>query len=401
MSWATHYESVRCASSFSTNPDLRHAASEACGAVLDELDSHVDLAFVFFSIDYLREPSPVSLQAVASELVERMGTGQLLGCCGESIVANQYELQWQPAFTLWAASFDDSEVETFSLNFEPHGGEGAFVGWPDSFHGDWPPGSAIIMLADPFSFPADVFLNRINEDRPGVPVYGGMASGTAQPGETRMILGDQVLDSGMIAARISGDFRLRSIVSQGCRPIGTPLVITRAERNEIQQLGGQPALQQLESIFQTLPVRDKQMVNQGLHVGRVISEYSDRYQQGDFLIRNVVNIDRDSGAIAIADYVRPGQTIQFQVRDHETAHVEFRQMLNRVAARSAKSRGGLLFTCNGRGTRLFSAEHHDSGLIRETLGAIPLSGFFAAGEAGPVGGKNFLHGFTASLLLFE
>ncbi len=374
---------------------------QACGAALDELDRSVDLAFVFFSHQYLQSAESAAVEQLAGQLVDRLGTDHLLGCSGESIVANQYELEWQPALTLWVASFDQSDIETFPLEFQTPGGDAAFVGWPPAIDGAWPADAALIMLADPFSFPADVFLNRMNEDRPGVPVFGGVASGAAAPGKARLICGRQVLNRGAVVARVSGDFQLRGIVSQGCRPIGKPMVITRAERNLIQQLGGQTALQQLESIFQTLPVREQQMVNRGLHVGLAISEYRDHFQQGDFLIRNVLGVDQETGAIVIADYVRVGQTMQFQIRDHETAHLEFQHLLNRLAASSPNTRGGLLFTCNGRGTRLFGSEHHDAGLIRETVGSVPISGFFAAGEAGPVSGRNFLHGFTASLVLFE
>ena len=392
---------MRCASAFSTRSDLQSALDEACGAVLDELDSPVDLAFVFLSSLYLQNPGPCGPLEMSEQLTQRLGTRNLLGSSGESIVGNQYELEWQPALALWVASFDACRIDTFSLDFQPRDGEGAFVGWPNWIDDPWPAEATLFLLADPFSFPADVFLSRMNEDRPGVPVIGGVASGAGAPGEARLVCGNDVFDRGAVVARVSGDFRIRSVVSQGCRPIGKPLVITAGERNEIRQLGGKPALAQLEQIFEALPNREKQLVNRGLYVGRVISEYQDQFMQGDFLIRNVTGIDQTSGTIVIADYVRPGQTVQFQVRDAETAHLDLQQMLQRLPADSGTPQGGLLFTCNGRGTRLFPAEHHDAALVQQSLGSIPLAGFFAAGEAGPVGGRNFLHGFTASLALFD
>jgi small ligand-binding sensory domain FIST len=394
---------VRFASAFSTHPELRTALETATGAALDELDARVDLACLLLSTHYINESFPPAASALAEltgELVERLGTTNLIGCTAESVVANQYELERQPALSLWLASFDQCRIDTFPLEFRPQGSDAGFLGWPERLLEHWPIGAALIVLGDPFSFPLDVFLNRVNEDRPGVPVYGGMASGASRPGMSQLICGSGVFNQGVVVACISGDFKLRSIVSQGCRPIGSPMVVTRAEGNRILQLGGKPALEQLKSIFATLPVREQQMVNRGLHLGRAISEYRDRFQMGDFVIRNVIGIDAESGGIAIADMVRTGQTVQFQIRDGETADIEFRQMLNRVAA-TARPQAGLLFTCNGRGTRLFSQKHHDAGLIRETLGAIPIAGLFAAGEAGPVAGTNFLHGFTASLVLFE
>ena len=121
--------------------------------------------------------------------------------------------------------------------------------------------------------------------------------------------------------------------------------------------------------------------------------------QGDFLIRNVVGIDDESGAIAIGDYVRPGQTVQFHVRDHASATADLEQL---VDARGMRQPGGaLLFSCNGRGQNMFPAPHHDADMISGKLNGVPVAGFFAAGEIGPVAGKNFLHGFTASVVLLS
>ncbi|MGI9519859.1 MAG: FIST signal transduction protein [Pirellulaceae bacterium] len=395
---------MRFAAAFSTNSQLEAALHEACGAALDELDARVDVAFVLFSAEYIANANSegFSIQQMARHLVDRLGTDHVFGCCGESIVANQYELEWQPALALWVASLPGASIEGCHLEFETMGDDAGFAGWTDAMSGHWPSGATMFGMSDPYSFPMDVFLHRMNEDRPGVEVFGGIASGAHQPGEARLIMGSRIYQTGAVMARISGDFHIRGVVSQGCRPIGSPLVITKAERNEIYELGGQPALQQLQAIFATLPTRDKQLVNRGLHVGRVISEYIDQPKQGDFLIRNVVQIDEETGVVAIADFIRPGQTIQFQVRDQETAHAEFKQLLSEaVGEQRGGSHAALMFSCNGRGTRLFNVEHHDAGLLREVAGPIPVAGFFAAGEMGPVGGKNFLHGFTTSVALFQ
>jgi len=139
-----------------------------------------------------------------------------------------------------------------------------------------------------------------------------------------------------------------------------------------------------------------------LQLGRVISEYKDSPQQGDFLIRNLVQFDENTGMIAIADYVRPGQTVQFQIRDQESAHAELKILLSQaVAAANTPFKASLIFNCNGRGTRMFPVQHHDAGLVREVVGNIPSAGLFAAGEVGPIGGQNFLHGFTSSIALFR
>lgn len=371
---------------------------------MDEIDSSIDIAFVFFSVEYITsaESAGLTIEQLATQLVERLGTTNIIGCCGESIVANQYEIQWQPAISLWAGRLPAARFECCHLEYRQLANDAAFEGWTDRLSETWPDASTMFAFGDPYSFPMDVFLQRMNEDREGVPVMGGMASGASHPGESRLILGDRVYDTGAVLVRLSGDVSVDCIVSQGCRPIGHPMVITSAERNEIHELGGKPALVRLQEIFKTLPTREQQMVNRGLHVGRVVSEYIDSPQQGDFLIRNVVQIVEETGTIAIADYVRPGQTIQFQVRDHESAAAELKHLLGQaVSGAGTRHKAALMFNCNGRGTRMFPGDHHDTSLLAELVGTIPVAGFFAAGEIGPISGTNFLHGFTSSIALFR
>lgn len=186
-------------------------------------------------------------------------------------------------------------------------------------------------------------------------------------------------------------------------PIGRqPYVVTKAKENVIFELGGKPPLAQLQELWQTLGPRDRKLMQQGLHVGRVINEFLSDFQRGDFLVRNVQGLDQQSGAMQITDYVRVGQTVQFHVRDAETADEDLHALLQLdVNAHARKPAGALVFTCNGRGSRLFEEESHDAKAIRSETGQIPLAGFFAAGELGPIGGQNFIHGFTASVALFE
>jgi small ligand-binding sensory domain FIST len=228
-----------------------------------------------------------------------------------------------------------------------------------------------------------------------------MASGGG-PGENLLFLNDQTIDVGSIGVVVRGGPKIRTIVSQGCRPIGTTFVVTKAERNIIYELGGITPLERLEKVYMDLPERDKQLVNNGVHLGVVMNEYQEVFQRGDFLIVNVHGADRASGALSTGGLMRVGQTVQFHIRDAETADEDLRHLLERCpAAAPGKARGGLLFSCNGRGTRMFPGPNHDAAAIQELLGPLPLAGFFAQGELGPVGRKNYIHGFTASILLFE
>jgi len=382
-------------SALSTQLDTSKAAAEACAAARSSLGETPDLAIVFFSREHATQAD-----SLAGKLCDALGTDNVLGCSGESIVGIGQEVEDGPALSVWLAKWPGVTTHLLNLNFERTPEGGVIQGWTDELAGEWPEGTFMVLLGEPYSFPADALLERLNEDRPGVPVVGGMASGGHGPGEHRLILGRKSFAEGAAAALISGPVRLRTIVSQGCRPIGRHFVVTKSERNIIHELGGKPALIQLKEIFDELPNREKLLVQKAPHLGRVVSEYQERFEQGDFLVRNVIGSD-PSGAIAVTDYIRVGQTVQFHVRDQESADAELKQLLAAAKKQKPHPLGGLLFTCNGRGTRLFSQPHHDAAAIEKALGKIPIAGFFAQGELGPIGKQNFMHGFTASIALFE
>jgi small ligand-binding sensory domain FIST len=391
-------DALRFASALSTDPDGRRAAREACREATAALDAPADLAVAFVSHQYGSDLAPL-----AAELYQACGARYLLGCTAETVIGRQIEVEDRPAISVWLAHLPGVSVIPLELEFERTPEGGTFVGWPEGLPPTWPAGSAVIALAEPFSFPADVWLSRLAEDQPGVPVMGGMASGGHEPGTNRVLLNDRWLDSGAVAVLLHGSLEVRSLVSQGCRPIGRPMVVTKAERQIILELGGKPALAQLQALFDELPTEDQLLVQQGLHVGRVINEYQEQFGRGDFLVRNCIGADRATGAIAVGDFFRTGQTVQFHVRDAATADEDLRVMLASLAdSDRPPPAGALLFSCNGRGSRLFDQPHHDATAVAEALGdTLPLAGFFAQGELGPVGGKNFVHGYTASLALFS
>jgi small ligand-binding sensory domain FIST len=261
-----------------------------------------------------------------------------------------------------------------------------------------------LLLVDPFSFPAEALLNFMNERAPGSPpIAGGMASGGRGPGETRLFRDRQVLDSGAVGVALSGEVEVVALVSQGGRPIGPVLTVTRSEGNVIFELGGKPPVQQIQELYASLPEHDRELMTNGLLVGRVIDEYKTDFERGDFLVRGIVGADPESGAMAVGDAVAVGETIQFHVRDEASADEDLRSSLKdaREMIGDRNIAGGLLFTCNGRGSRMFSSPDHDAALLASELGNPPIAGFFCGGELGPVGSKNFLHGFTASMALFS
>jgi small ligand-binding sensory domain FIST len=383
----------------SLEPDSARAAAEAATQACAEIgEGTPSLAAVFASSHHA---------ARADEVIEAVnkaaGPERLLGCVAEAVVGGAREIEAHPAVSVWLAGLP-AVPETFHLQFVRAAGGGVFAGWQFDHTPrteDEAP-ELHLLIADPYTFPADLLLRHLNESAPGTVVMGGMASGGGRPGDTRLFLDDRVVDEGAVGARIPG-VRVRTLVSQGCRPVGSPLTVTRAEGGVVQELGGRTPLDRLREVVAGLSDEDRALLAHGVHVGRVIDEYKAERAPGDFLIRGVVGADEESGAIVVGDAVEVGETIQFHVRDAETADEELRSMLATEVSGlgSGRPAGALLFTCNGRGSHLFSVPDHDAALVSGAFGGLPLAGFFCAGELGPVGGKNFLHGFTASVALFE
>src|SRR5262245_54577653 len=290
---STETGTLRFACALSTLDDSHAAAGEVCQAAMSDLGRTPDLAMMFVSSHHATE-----LTEISQRVCQATSCKSLMGCTGESIVGGDREIEGEPAISLWLASLPATTVSLMHLEFQSTPDGGSFTGWPNLAE-PWPAGAVLLLLGDPFSFPADELVRRMNEDRPGVPVLGGMASGGAAPGENCLILGDREFQTGAVAALIHGAVRISSVVSQGCRPIGAPFVVTRAEANIIHELGGAPPLLRLKEMFKTLTEHEQQLVRGGLHVGRVLNEYQDEFHRGDFLVRNVIGADPQTGAIAI------------------------------------------------------------------------------------------------------
>ena len=371
--------------------DAREAARRAVGEARVPLgEAPASFAVLFASAHFLG-----SAEALVEAVAEEAGRPPLIGCVAEAVAGGAREIESGPAVALWLAA-GLGPVETFAMEFVRTSGGGAFGGYR------FEPGPGMhLMICDPFTFPVGDLLAHLNSRVPGALVMGGMASGGLRLGQRRLFLDGQVLSSGAVGAHLPRA-EVHALVAQGCRPVGDPYTVTRAEGNVIQELGGRPPLTRLRELAAALPGRERELLAQGVHLGLVINEYQAEPRQGDFLIRGVVGADPESGAIAVGDEVEVGQTVQFHVRDADSADEDLRRTLERetTALGGRRAAGALLFTCNGRGSRMFPEPDHDAGLMAKLLGEIPVAGFFCAGELGPVGGQNFLHTFTASIALF-
>ncbi len=381
---------MRAAAAMSRTQEADLAAAEAADAAGARLAGDgtgdqtggVDLAVVLVSADHGPE-----LAAVAAAVEARLEPEVLVGAAAQGVLGPDEEVETGPAVVVWCADLGPGRAVPFrAWAMRPERGGIAVAGWPDTR-----PGELTVVLADPFSFPMADVARRLGEDRPGQPITGGLV--TPGQGASRLLLDGRVHEDGAVGVVLQ-DVETRTVVSQGCRPVGEPLTVTAVDRNRILELAGAPATQRLRELLDEVDEADRDLMERGgLQVGLVVDEVRDDYRPGDFLIRGVLAVDPDAGTITVGDLVATGQTVQFQVRDADSARADLARRLTGVGP----AVGGLLFTCNGRGRRLFGEPDHDLHQVARELGG-PVVGAFCAGELGPVGGVSHLHGFTACVV---
>jgi small ligand-binding sensory domain FIST len=380
----------RYAAALSTHPTPVEAVGEVAGEVLERFDGdEPDVVVCFASSEHVG-----AFEDMGAGLTTILRPRVAIGCTAIAVAGGGREIEGAPGLSVFAARFATGHVDTFTLDAVEDDDGYAIRGWPDSV----PARGTLLLLADPFSFPVAHFLRLVNARLPELTVIGGLASAAAAAGGNRLLAGRDLRSAGAVAAVISEDVPVQPVVSQGCRPIGRPFTVTKADRNLVHELGNLTALQRLEELVAVADEDERALMRGGLHLGVVVDEHKLDFGRGDFLVRNLVGADRANGALVVGDRLDVGQTVQFHVRDAAAADEDLRALVG--AAGEAPAAAALMFTCNGRGLRFFGAPDHDAGVIDELIGPLPLAGAFCAGEVGPVGGQNFLHGFTASLALF-
>jgi len=393
-----NYGGVRFASALSTKKAWSEAAEDLAGQVQSQLrGASCDLLLLFLHPHY-REQS----RELAEQLRVSVGAQHLVGCTGASVIGEAQEVEDRPSVAALAAQWPGVTTTPFHLTqqeIEAATGPGY---WHFQLEVEPKQNPNLLLLADPFSIRIIELVKNLSEAYPGAPIVGGLASGSQQPGETRLILDEEVFDDGAVGVALTGPVRLHTIVSQGCKPIGEPMVVTRADKNVVFEIGGRAPMEVLRDLHPHLSARDQQLAQTSLLLGRVINEYQESFGRGDFLIRNLIGHDPKTGAIAVGDWMRTGQTVQFQVRDGQTAEEELNALLDqhRQKLGSRLPAGAVLFSCLGRGERMYGVPHHDIRALHEKFGPIPTAGFFCNGEIGPVGDQSYVHGFTSVFGLF-
>lgn len=385
-------EAMRWVVAHSTAVDAEQAATEVADALNADLGgAPADLVMAFF-----RAPFVAGVERVAAVLRSRLSPGCLLGTSAHGVIANGEAFEEGPALAVAAARLPGVSLHPFILANEAWAEAAedavAFTRCAPRVSG----AEVVMVIGDPFTLDIERVLAAFNRYAPGVRVVGGLASAAPRPRSNAMFLNDWISQEGGVALAMSGDLRLDIVVSQGCRPVGPPLEVTRADANVLVELDGLPALERAESVLRALDPAEQERLKNGLYLGRPARAGASG--QGDYLVRNVLGADRARGVIAVGDHVAERERVRLHVRDAETARDDL-EMTLAPQEFDARASGAVLFTCNGRGRNLYGQDPGDAGILQAALGGAPAAGMLCAGEVGPVGARNFLHGHTASIAI--
>ncbi|MEZ5322712.1 MAG: FIST N-terminal domain-containing protein [Microthrixaceae bacterium] len=376
---------MQIASALSGHPLATQAVGEVVGEVLEHLDGVPDVAMLFVTT-----PHVGALEDVARAVRKLLNPRVLVGATAGSVLGGGREVEDAPGIVLWAARLD-ADVEPVRLDAIPTA-DALVVAGGGVLRED---NGTLILVGDPFTFPMEQVLAHLGTVASGVAVVGGLASAARGPGGNRLVLDAELFRDGAVGVWLPPEVPLRVAVSQGCRPVGRPWTVTRAEGTVLYELAGAPAVDRLNELIESLDDEEKTLLAGGLLIGRAIDEHRFEHGTGDFLVRSVLGADRGIGALQVGLEVPVGATVQFQVRDAASAEDD----LHRLAEASAAD-GALMFTCNGRGSHLFGEAGREVTVLREGIGGGAVAGMFCAGEVGPVGTTNHVHSMSAAIAFF-
>lgn len=393
-------KTLKFAAASSDHHKLESAIENVCSEIEAKFaGQNPDFALLFISSPHIFQQRG-QLSQFLKRLIERLGTETLIGCSGSGVIGDGKEYEQEAAVSLFAASVPNAKIRAFYCNeidrrrWKAAGEFAEHLPLTDDRH------APVFLLSDPFTFNIEDFLLESQAAFPETKIIGGLASGPGAPGLNVLFHGSDVKNNGAVGFQVEGDFDFRCVVSQGCRPIGRPGIITKGKGNVISSIRGRSPLEELEQLITESSEDEKELIQKSLLIGRVIDEHKHEFQRGDFLVRPIMKVSE--AGMAIGDVIKTGQTVQFHARDAATAKEDLEQMLSelRDSESFAKAQGALLFACNGRGENLFGEPHHDSQEIQRILGDLAIGGFFCGGEIGPIGHKHFLHGFTSVIGVF-
>lgn len=376
---------------------LETSVPEAVRAALDELGAPASLAIVAVSAPGEPLAGGRALAHAAALIAEESPGCVTVGSNAHGVIGPDESVEMQPAVSVWLAHLPGTRPRAFRLATvpAPHGGL-ALTGLPDIEDDD----RLAVLLADPWTLPVDEVVAAFARVDGPLPVVGGLVSGGRQRGESRLLLDGAIFDNGGVGVVLDAHAPVRVVVSQGCRPIGDPMTVTASAGTTLSALAGRPALERIRDVVSALDDGDQALAVRGLHVGIASDDLIDGTHAAGYVIRGLLGVDAGTGAVTVGDDVPVGAVVRLHLRDADSADSDLESVVSLVRQAGTPA-GAYLFTCNGRGGAMFTTSDHDAAVVREGLRTDAVGGFFAAGEVGPVGGANHLHGFTAVLLIVD
>jgi small ligand-binding sensory domain FIST len=357
------------------------------------------LVFFFVAPHFRRE-----YEEAARILHEQIPCEVMLGCSAGGLIGGGREVEHRAGVSVVAAHLPGVRLHPFALkDSDIRDMDTSPTIWEDLLQVAAKDSPHFVLLADPFTFRAEDFLMGIDFAYPTAIKVGGLASGASRPGENRLFLNGEIHTEGLVGVGLTGNITVESMVAQGCRPIGTPFLVTRAEHNILFELDYKPAVFVLQELLSTLDERDRTLAHQSLFLGLVMDPMKENVSPGDFLIRNLIGVINEQNALAVGAILSEGQWAQFHVRDARTSAEDLESHLSNYIGQMKGDpvKGALLFSCLGRGVHLYGEADHDTRVFHQHFGDLPMGGFFCNGEIGPVNGVTHLHGYTSSFGLFR
>lgn len=391
---------MRWASAVDTDSSLRAAVERAAETVFLGLGrQEPDLAVVFVSAEHAPH-----FDAVITLLRREFESAFVFGCCGGGVIGGGREIEDRPALSITGAVLPGVRLKGTHLDaaqVPPVFAETR--AWEDALRITATQQPSFLVLSDPFSFETEAFVKGLDRAFPLAPKIGGMASGARQVGSTALYLGDQVYHSGSVTLALTGNIEIDMIVAQGCRPIGDPMFVTSAHENLIRELDGRSPREVLAELFERLPAPDRELFSQSLFLGLAMRTDTSEFSAGDFLVRTILGMDPQSGALWVGTNVPANSVVQFHLRDAATSALDLERTLTtyRASHPVANDAGTLLFSCAGRGIGLYGQADHDSNAFRRLVADLPIGGFFCSGEIAPIQSATYLHGYTSAFAVFQ
>jgi len=403
MKWSSLIGGTETDGKSTAKQTARQTIESMSAALVQELGQTPDLVVAFVSHHFARD-----YEKIPGYIKEFLEPKAFVGCSAGGLIGGGEEVEHERGIALAGAVLPGVKLSGFHIfNEQLPDGDAPPEEWEKIVGVESSVDPSFILLPDPFSFRIETLVQGLDYAFANSVKVGGLASGANEPGTNALFLNEDVYNEGMVGLSISGNVAVDTVVAQGCRPIGKPLRVTACQGNILLELDGEPAISVLKEVLEDLNPQDQELARNSLFLGVVMDEFKTDFKCGDFLIRNLVGLVPEAGAIVIGELLRQGRTVQFHLRDAATSSEDLRLMLKNYRDRSslsgkgAQAQGALLFSCLGRGKYLYGTKNHDSESFRESLGDVPLTGFFCNGEIGPVGGTTFLHGYTSSFGLFR